>query len=345
MLLFVLSLALTADSASRHLSPVWAEALQGNEKKALEVLGKIPADSLDGKETRQRACLLKTFVEKKQEKIDAADAFVAGAITVFRDYWTRVLLQELSVKDGEAFLFAQLKAFVAKNGDTTNYATLDDLDEALGPMLLKHGVHSVRGVTSPYYELMTWSEEQTQAYDVTLPEATETVKVVFMDKFASLGWSAFATCGAAHSGGWTKPDALYCVADAYDRKSEVFAVSYLAHEAQHFADNKQFPNLAQPELEYRAKLTELAKADKTAHALIVQFASQAGPSRDSPHAFADQKVVSDLSRTLFGSAAIDDKRLGEALVKTINAAAVTLLKANTQALVVAGAATVTEILK
>jgi hypothetical protein len=55
--------------------------------------------------------------------------------------------------------------------------------------------------------------------------------------------------------------------------------------------------------------------------------------------------VSDLSRALFANAAIDDKRLGEASIKAINTAAVELLKANTAALVAAGAETVSEVLK
>ena len=53
-------------------------------------------------------------------------------------------------------------------------------------------------------------------------------------------------------------DTLYCVEWAYAPDTENFEVSYLKHEAQHLADFQRFPGLPSAELEYRAKLTELA---------------------------------------------------------------------------------------
>src|SRR4029077_9164441 len=67
-----------------------------------------------------------------------------------------------------------------------------------------------------------------------------------------------------HTDGWATAMTLYAVRSAYDIESESFRVSYLAHEAQHFADYGRFPKLARPEREYRAKLTELAEAQATA---------------------------------------------------------------------------------
>ena len=52
---------------------------------------------------------------------------------------------------------------------------------------------------------------------------------------------------------------LFAIGDC-DRTSETFLVSYLKHEARHFADTLDFPNLSGADLEYRAKLTELAFA-------------------------------------------------------------------------------------
>ncbi len=115
--------------------------------------------------------------------------------------------------------------------------------------------------------------------------------MVFLDKFVSTGWAGYSTCGIAQTGGWAKPDALYAVKSSYDLGSEAFRVSYLAHEGQHFSDYGKYPMLEQPELEYRAKLTEIALATTTTADLLKQFESQGGDSRDVPHAFADRKVT------------------------------------------------------
>ena len=95
----------------------------------------------------------------------------------------------------------------------------------------------------------------------------------------------------ARTGGWAKPDALYAVRASYDLASEEFYVSYLAHEGQHFADYARYPMLEQPELEYRAKLTEIALSTTTTATLLANFASLGGDSRDSPHAFAARRVT------------------------------------------------------
>ena len=316
------------------LGPVYAKALEGDVRQALVALDQVPVEALSDAQRSERECLLRTFSERKLEPAKVADPFVAGVVGIYRDYWMRVLLQELSVPQGEAWLFERLRAFLAPR----KFASLDDLVDALGPILEQKGFHSIRGVTRPYYELMLWGKETTQSYDVQLPETKVSVKVVFMHDFAVYGWSEFATCGKARTGGWAKDDALYNVADAYDASSETFAVSYLAHEGQHFADYKRFPKLEQPELEYRAKLTELALAKQTAHELVTQFASRTSGGRDAPHNFANRRVVTDLSRALFGSGnpVQGERRWAGIPVEDINATAAALLKADSARLAAAG---------
>jgi hypothetical protein len=119
---------------------------------------------------------------------------------------------------------------------------------------------------------MLWKIQSPRTYHINLPEREVDVHVVFMDSFVSLGWAGYATCGRSHTGGWATKDSLYAVVSAYDTTSEQFRVSYLAHEGKHFSDYSEFPQLEQPELEYRAKLTELAASDQSTHALIKAFA-------------------------------------------------------------------------
>jgi hypothetical protein len=328
------------------LDAVYGKALEGDVRQALQVLRTLRVDALDAKERAERDCLLGRFVDKKMPALDLRDPFVAELIGVYRDYWMGVLLQERSAADGEAYLFKRLTTLLRDNGQPASYSSLDDLVDALGPHLLERGYHSIRGVTQPYYELMAWGREVSQTYEVALPETTLPVRVVFMHDFVVLGWSAFATCEKAYSGGWAKDDTLYCVADSYDTASESFSVSYLAHESQHFADYKRFPKLEQPELEYRAKLVELSKAQKTSLELVRRFAAWGGESRSAPHSFANSKVIADLSRSIFGGAApvTDDRRWAAVPVGDIHRAATALLKANTEKLLSRGAAAVKEVL-
>jgi hypothetical protein len=336
----------TAHSTPPKLDTVYGKALEGDVREALRILRGIPADALDSKEHAERDCLLGRFADKKMPAVNVRDPFVAELIGLYQDYWMRVLLQELSVSDGEAYLFNRLTTVLRNAGQPSSFASLDDLVDALEPLLLARGFHSIRGVTRPYYELMAWGREVSQTYEVALPETTIPVRVVFMHDFVSLGWSAFATCDKAYSGGWAKDDTLYCVADSYDTASETFSVSYLAHESQHFADYKRFPKLEQPELEYRAKLVELSKAQKTAWELVGRFAAWGGESRSAPHGFANAKVIADLSRSIFGSMApvTDAERWAAVPVADINRAATALLKANTERLLARGARTVEQVL-
>jgi len=150
-----------------------------------------------------------------------------------------------------------------------------------------------------------------------------------MDDFASLGWAGFATCDRHYSGGWTKPDRLYAVRSAYDLASENFRVSYLAHEAQHFSDNHRFPELErQEELEYRAKLVELALGTATIYDLLDNFAGNTSNDVSVPHSFANGQVVRDLSERLYpGAAGVPAWR--EASIERINGAAADLLREDT----------------
>lgn len=290
--------------AGLPLEPVDAAALQGDMREALRRLARIPVGELSGKDRARRDCLLRTFAERAPAPLDVTGAFAPEIAAAYRSYWTQVLLQEATPAAGAAALEVRLRELLGRAGrPPAAAATLGDLTEALEPVLLAEGYHSIRGVTSPYRELMLWRTETARAYDVALPEGSVAVKVVFLDGFALRGWLGFATCGSSFSGGWATAEALYCVADAYDTGSEAFAVSYLGHEGQHFQDYARFPGLEQPELEYRAKLAELALSRTTTHRLLSGFASDMGEERAAPHAHAARRVVAGLSRALLGSSA------------------------------------------
>jgi hypothetical protein len=161
----------------------------------------------------------------------------------------------------------------------------------------ERGGHAITGMTVPYMELVVWAAEEDRQYDVALPEGPVAVHVRLLDDFTTLGWLGFATCDRHYSGGWAESDRLYCVRDAYDLESEEFAVSYLLHEGQHFADYERFPGLPQEDLEYRAKLAELARAEATLRDLVTWFAANRA-AEGPPHSRANHRVIRDLGEAL-----------------------------------------------
>jgi len=128
---------------------------------------------------------------------------------------------------------------------------------------------------------------------------SQSVRVSYLDDFLLRGWGYYATCKRRSAGGWATDDGLFAVVPAYESlDDETFSVRFLAHETQHFADKKTFPNLESWELEYRAKLVELSLADRSQASTLQLICENCTESRASPHGYADLRVVDDLSAHL-----------------------------------------------
>ncbi|MEE8258105.1 MAG: hypothetical protein V3R20_00290, partial [Sphingomonadales bacterium] len=121
-------------------------------------------------------------------------------------------------------------------------------------------------------------------------------EVNYLGDFVSLGWASFATFGGPSTGGWATREGLFVVTPRWDLNSEAFRISYFMHEGRHFADYKKYPNLEQPDLEYRAKLTELAFSDESTFDLLNKFTQHAAKVENAPHPLANWHVINDLSR-------------------------------------------------
>jgi hypothetical protein len=287
------------DAVRASLSSV----LQGRGTEAVATLRGVDTAGLTPRNAVTRSCMLERLGERRLPDATVSDPLVAGVLSAYRQYWLRALLSGEPAAAHEGWLLERLNRLVSEAGGATA-ATLDGLEPTLDSLIGARGYHVLLGVTSPLRELMLWRTETEERYDVGLPEGVQPVRVMFMDDFASLGWAGFATCDRSHSGGWTRPDRLYAVRSAYDPGSEAFRVSYLAHEAQHFADNRRYPGLdRQDELEYRAKLTELAVADSTLYDLLDGFARNVSDDRGVPHSYANRRVVRGLAARLFADSA------------------------------------------
>lgn len=123
-----------------------------------------------------------------------------------------------------------------------------------------------------------------------LPLSKKNLIIYLMDDFLMLSWLHFATFGKRSTGGWAKPDGLYCVRIRYGDtlEDDMYQVSFLKHEAQHVDDYEKYPHLAPWELEYRAKLVELIYGDSDK--LLEKFINEAKNNPDFPHLFASYKI-------------------------------------------------------
>jgi hypothetical protein len=322
------------DAVRRSLSSV----LQGRGAEAVATLRRpLEMDGITSRNAATYRCMLERLGERRLPENSIADPFVARVLTTYQEYWLGALLSDQPSPEHDAWLLRGLNRLVPDAGGG-RAATLDDLEPVLDSLIRASGYHVLLGVTSPLRELMLWRTETERRYDVRLPEQVQPVTVMLMDDFASLGWAGFATCDRSHSGGWTRPDRLYAVQSAYDLESENYRVSYLGHEAQHFADHHRFPGLErQEELEYRAKLAELALADSTAYDLLEAFAGNVSDEPGVPHSYANGRVVRGLASRLFPDSA-GAPRWRAAPVERINQDARELLRADTERLESAGPA-------
>jgi hypothetical protein len=347
-LLIVLAALLLAPAArAGSLDKVYDAALGGDMTQAFAILDSLDASRWSAKDSTSADCLRRTFASPpRDEELPPVSRRV---LTAYRRYWQTAMLRRASAKEAEAGLLADLNSILgasapgagaASDSGTVPGGDLDAASERARAAIAREGLFALTGVTSPYYELMLWKTQTPVRYHVKLPERSIDVHVVFLDDFVSLGWAGYATCGRAHSGGWATQDSLYALKSAYDVGAESFRVSYLAHEGRHFSDYKEFPKLEQPELEYRAKLTEIAVSDTTTHDLAVGFARRTGTDRSVPHSFADYCVARDLSHEVFQSATLvaDEARWRALPAPRLRDAAKRLLEKSSQLLRKKGAA-------
>ncbi len=307
-------------------------AVQGNVRAALPHLRQVSPEALKAGDREALECVLARFDAKAPALAPSGlDEWTAKVLDAYRRYWTREMLatEARAAGAGERELAESLAPLVSDGTREGAPPEMDALEPLLEEKLEARNYHALFGVTTPLREFMLWRTQTDETYAVSLPGGRENVHVVMLDGFVSLGWVGFATCGYYHSGGWTKPDRLYCVRSSYDLESETFRVSYLAHEGQHFADNARFPGLEQPELEYRAKLVEIVNADTSLRGLLREFGGNVSDSREQPHAFANRRLMTDLAGKLTKGRTSEGSWWEEVPSATIRAAAGRLFEEDT----------------
>lgn len=275
---------------ARALAPVFAVDMP----EALARITALAPATLDVSQRRTRDCMIDRFGPGAAESRDVALAApVEAVLQAYRRYWTTALMRRASLEGAESALSADLGNLLGATGSGIEART----EEAVR-VAESHGMHALGGITAPLHEFMLWRQQTTRRETIALVGGTVDIQVTMLDGFVSLGWAAWGTCDRSHTGGWATTDGIMVVAPAWKLDSEEYLVSLRAHEAQHFSDYRIYPKLASPDLEYRAKLVELALANQTQRALLERFTAGAKRDRTLPHPFADYWVVERLHARL-----------------------------------------------
>lgn len=325
---------LSADALESASSPVTdryiAMAVQGDLQQARRMLRNTPPDrSSDFLELRDR--FQHRFVRRTEPLSPGTGVpLVDQAVSAYRDYWRRSLLADRSGPEGDSMLEDALQRVL---GSSRPPGAPANVFRALSEAIAELGYGVLAVPAPPLQDLFVWGRQRDQEFTVVLTDETRRARVAFIGDFVSLGWKDYAALGLATTTGWVEDGVLYCVERAYVPDTERFEVSYLKHEVRHLADLERFPDLRSANLEYRAKLTELAFASQTLRSLLRDFAAKSALNPASPHAEANHRVLHDLHRDLFGRPL---PQAGDpwAAVSTlqVNAAARRLLRQNTEAL-------------
>jgi hypothetical protein len=296
------------DSIKIDYKKIYGFALNGNIKAALDLLPKETTQKISYKDKAFTANFKNRFAydQDKSDYLPKEDTSINGLLNVYRNYWRSSLLNNSRRYDTALFLslisylqnvYTPSKAIDLKAGGP---AIASSVAKYLKEFIDLKGMHTTGfGRTGSYLDLLIWEKQVDTVYNLTLDGDPVAVHVIFMDDFISLGWEEYATLGRHYPGGWTTKEALYCVRKAYDLTSEEFNVGYLAHEGRHFADYILFPKLASPDLEYRAKLTQLSLEKENIYSTIEFFINSSNYESTNSHSIANFCVIRDLSKKLF----------------------------------------------
>lgn len=314
-----------ASENSKHvLAQAKGAILRAEGNEALNLLSQANEDELSLKDLTFLNCATERLSGLETVRTpDASSALLSEILPVFRAYWTGAIINSEGHDQAERELDRQLSAILEI--DDTN-----EIEPTIVNRLQSNGLYALMGRTGRLRELMIWRTQNEEIQRVELPEGEVSTTVFYLDDFISTGWSSYFSCDALGTGGWARNDGLYVVVPRWKNLDEErFRVSLLAHESQHFQDYIRFPDLIGWELEYRAKLVELALAEADQAELIKHFTANQGDDKDDAHSNANREVMKDLRAYLNVGA---DAPLEFDSVSIIQSAANELLKRDSRRL-------------
>ena len=295
---FILMMPHTAMASDSLASRYIALAIQGDLSSASSMLQEENAGAEPTAVTLREKFDQRFLSPKATDAEITASGFLDGITLAYEEYWKSSLLDGSSRGGHLATLESRLSAILRRFYGTRSNE--DSVFDGLHRVLASRGTHFLESPDFPLRDLFLWQSEELATYTVQLTDKRLVLKIHFMDDFLLQGWKDYASLGLATTTGWVEDGELYCIAWAYDTHSENFEVSYLKHEGRHLLDLERYPNMESTELEYRAKLTELAFADRSLKRVLDDFTAKAAHNPDSPHAMANWRVVRDVHWALYG---------------------------------------------
>lgn len=312
-------------SSADEIGKAIGAGLQGDARYAVELLKAVDASSLGERDHEYRTCMLERFGDSAsyQETSPRKETFAGELVDIYVNYWRKAL----RAPDLRQELTLELEKDLRESLNLPEAADSFQIEPAIQTRLNDEGLHALLGQTGALRELMIWRQEDRRSVTVKMPHGTYATDVAFLDDFVLSGWGQYATCETRGAGGWVADRTLFAVVPSYeDLDGEEFRVTFLGHETQHFLDLEKYPNLESWELEYRAKLMELAMADETRFTVLQKFIEDQGDDPASPHSYANRKILTALVAEL-PVANADALRSAEG--KAVRDAAYGLFKADT----------------
>jgi hypothetical protein len=298
LLLLPASFNTTEAAESPLLLQIQSSALAGDLRPVDEMIANLDETNLDELSVVLLQQYQNRFVTHSESvELLTDNALATRTILAFQDYWRSALTHALSTEQAELKL-RQVVGDILHAHQPAKVST-GDVYGLLELALLEQGFFSSIGLTPPLRDLYIWSKQEVHVYSVELTDGTEQVEVVFIDKPLVQGWQHYASLDLSGTSGWATPTGLHCMCWSYDLDSEAFNVSWLKHETRHLVDFRKFPGMAEVQMEYRAKLTELAFYGNTVSAVLRNFANNGSAGSLSAHAQANYRVSHDIYREVF----------------------------------------------
>ena len=285
--------ATTSDTARATINAALSAALQAQGEEAYAALSSIDPADLSATDQEFAACMIDRLDRRDWSGGLPSDALddapqTAAILALFRDYWSRTVSDPADRDAQENALREALRDILEPVPGANPSDTIIAAIEA-------EGLHAIAGRTGRLLDLIVWREQREVTEHVLLQHGIQQVTVNYLDQFSNRGWSNFLSCDRSGTGGWATKDALFVITPAYDSLTdEAFQVSYLKHEAQHFSDFVRLPDLEGWELEYRAKLTELAFLAEFQERTLRRFAHNQGDDPSDAHSYANAKLMAAL---------------------------------------------------
>jgi hypothetical protein len=311
-------------TVKRTLDAAVGAILQADGPTAVRLLSGIRDADLNTTDRDWRLCMLTRLTRRGSETLKRRKRRSAAvALDAYRDYWFISVAYPEARDEAESRLIHALSGLLRHD-----VKTVADAEPLLSSRLRHERLYSLEGKTGLLHELMLWKRQRRRIEHVVLPEGSVDAPVFYLDGFISRGWSSYFTCDHTGTGGWTNDKGLFVVVPSYNSlKDENFRVNFLAHESQHLADKKRFPGLQPWELEFRAKLVELAYTTKTRASLLSRLTVSQGDNPEDAHSYANKRVLSAMRMRLGLSS---DADLMTVPIGQLNASAIDELKADTE---------------